>query len=121
MSGTRHWRAIRRVRQQSTRATLRRREEEDQGEEIVLSRRELRRLGPLFEGWRIETFHFLSTAKRLLRGRLKQRAALSVLENADRAMIGAVPPLRWWRGEALIIARCSNRSVATGRVNVRPA
>ena len=85
-------------------------EEEDQGEEIVLSRRELHRLEPWFEGWRIETFHLLSMAKRLMRGRLKQRsarAALALLENTDRAMIGAVPPLRWWCGEALIIARRS--------------
>lgn len=99
-------------------------EEEDQGEEIVLSRRELRRLEPWFEDWRIETFHFLSMAKRLLRGRLKRRAvraALSVLENADRAMIGAVPPLRWWCGEALIIARRSSHAVAADRVTVRPA
>lgn len=96
-------------------------EEEDRGEEIVLSRRELHRLEPWFEGWRIESFPFLSVAKRLVRGHLKQRAALSVLENAGRAKIGAVPPLRWWCGEALIIARRSNHAVATGRVNVRPA
>ena len=99
-------------------------EEEDQGEEIVLSRRELRRLEPWFEGWRIETFHFLSMAKRLLRGRLHTsgaRVALSLLENADRAMIGALPPLRWWCGEALIIARRSNHAVANNPSDVKPA
>jgi 2-polyprenyl-3-methyl-5-hydroxy-6-metoxy-1,4-benzoquinol methylase len=99
-------------------------EEEDQGEEIVLSRRELRRLEPWFEGWRIETFHFLTMAKRLLRGRLHTRGArvaLSLLENADRAMIGAVPPLRWWCGEALIIARRSNHAVANNPSDVKPA
>ncbi len=99
-------------------------EEEDQGEEIVLSCRELRRLEPWFEGWRIETFHLLAMAKRLLRGRLhtkSARLALSVLENADRAMIGALPPLRWWCGEALIIARRSNHAVASKAADVRPA
>jgi SAM-dependent methyltransferase len=99
-------------------------EEEDQGEEIVLSRRELRRLEPWFEGWRIETFHFLAMAKRLLRGRMQSRwarAALSLLENADRAIIGALPSLRWWCGEALIIARRSQHAVAGNPENVRPA
>lgn len=99
-------------------------EEEDQGEEIVLSRRELRRLEPWFEDWRIETFHFLAMAKRLLRGRLHTggaRLALSLLENADRAMIGAVPPLRWWCGEALIIARRSSHAVASNPSDVKPA
>ena len=99
-------------------------EDDDQGEEIVLSRRELRRLEPWFEGWRIETFHFLAMGKRLLRGRLHTRgarAALALLENADRAMIGAVPPLRWWCGEALIIARRLSHAVAENLPVVRPA
>ena len=99
-------------------------EEDDQGEEIVLSRRELRRLEPWFEGWRIETFHLLAMAKRLLRGRMQAvgaRTALSLLEKADRAMIGAVPPLRWWCGEALIIARRSSHAVAENLSGVRPA
>lgn len=99
-------------------------EEEDAGEEIVLSRTELRRLEPWFEGWRIETFHFLAMAKRLLRGRMQARgarAALALLEHADRAMIGALPPLRWWCGEALIIARRSNHAVAPDPTDVRPA
>ena len=99
-------------------------EDEDQGEEIVLSRRELRRLEPWFEGWRIETFHLLAMTKRILRGRFhtrSARAALFLLEKADRAMIGAVPPLRWWCGEALIIARRSNRTLAEDRKDLRPA
>ena len=99
-------------------------EEDDQGEEIVLSRRELRRLEPWFEHWRIETFHFLAMGKRLLRGRLHTsgaRTVLALLENADRAMIGAVPPLRWWCGEALIIARRSKHAVANNPADVRPA
>lgn len=99
-------------------------EEEDQGEEIVLSRRELSRLEPWFEDWRIENFHLLAMAKRLLRGRFQARsarAALSLLEKADRAMTGAVPPLRWWCGEALIIARRSNHAVAEDRTDIRPA
>ncbi len=99
-------------------------EDEDQGEEIVLSRRELRRLEPWFEGWRIETFHLLAMTKRMLRGRFQARsarAALSLLEKADRAMIGAIPPLRWWCGEALIIARRSNHTLAEDRKDLRPA
>ena len=99
-------------------------EEEDQGEEIVLSRRELGRLEPWFEDWRIVTFHLLAMAKRLMRGRMQAglaRAALKLLENADRAVIGALPPLRWWCGEALIIARRSNHAVANNPAAVRPA
>ncbi len=99
-------------------------EEEDAGEEIVLSRQELRRLEPWFQGWQIQTFHLLAMAKRLLRGRMQSksaRAVVSVLENADRAMIGVFPPLRWWCGEALIIARRSNHKLAPDFTKVRPA
>lgn len=99
-------------------------EEEDQGEEIVLSRRELRRLEPWFEDWRIETFHLLAMTKRMLRGHFQTsgaRAAFSLLEKADRAIIGAIPPLRWWCGEALIVARRSNHAVAESRPAVKPA
>jgi ubiquinone/menaquinone biosynthesis C-methylase UbiE len=100
------------------------REEQDQGEEIVLSRRQLRRLEPWFGEWRIETFHLLAMAKRLLRGRLGKawaRRTVQVLQKADRAVLGAVPALRWWCGEALIVAW---RTAATGageRAGVRPA
>jgi len=99
-------------------------EEEDQGEEIVLSRRELGRLEPWFEDWRIQTFHLLAMSKRFLRGRMHARTAravLKLLENADRAMIGLFPPLRWWCGEALIIARRSNYVGAKSPVGLRPA
>ena len=99
-------------------------EDEDQGEEIVISRRELRRLEPWFEGWQIETFHLLAMAKRLLRGQLQASAArtlVSILEKTDRALIGAIPPLRWWCGEALIIARRSDHAVGENRTGLRPA
>ena len=84
------------------------REDEDQGEEIVLTRRELSRLEPWFGEWEIETFHLFSMAKRLLRGRLDRgwaRRAVELLEKMDRAMLSAFPPLHWWCGEALLIAR----------------
>jgi SAM-dependent methyltransferase len=100
------------------------REEEDQGEEIVLSRRALRLLEPWFEDWRIQTFHLLSMGKRLLRGRFESgaaRAVLNVLEKADRAAIGALPSLHWWCGEALIVARRSNHLAAGRHTGVKPA
>lgn len=86
------------------------REQADQGEEIVLTRRQLRRLDPWFGEWRIETFHLLAMAKRLLRGRFGRpwaQGAMRILQNTDRAILGVVPKLRWWCGEALIIARRS--------------
>jgi ubiquinone/menaquinone biosynthesis C-methylase UbiE len=100
------------------------REEEDQGEEIVLSRSQLRRLEPWFGEWRIETFNLLAMAKRLLRGRFGQpwaRGVVRVLQATDRSILRTVPALRWWCGEALIIARRSNRTGAQERAGVRPA
>jgi hypothetical protein len=100
------------------------REEEDQGEEIVLSRKQLRRLEPALGEWRIETFHLLAMAKRLLRGQLERasaRAAVRVLEKADRTILNAVPALRWWCGEALIIGRRTGATDARERAGVRPA
>jgi SAM-dependent methyltransferase len=100
------------------------REEEDQGEEIVLSRKQLRRLEPALGEWRIETFHLLAMAKRLLRGRLERawaRAAVRVLEKTDRALLSAMPALRWWCGEALIIGRRTGATDAGERAGVRPA
>jgi len=100
------------------------REQEDQGEEIVLTRAQLRRLEPWFGEWRIETFHLLAMAKRMLRGRFGQRWArgtMRVLQKADRTILGALPPLRWWCGEALMVARRSGAEWAGESAAVRPA
>lgn len=100
------------------------REHEDQGEEIVMTRAQLRRLEPWFGEWRIETFHLLAMAKRMLRGRFGQRWArgtMRVLQKADRAILGALPGLRWWCGEALIVARRSGAAWAGESAGVRPA
>ena len=100
------------------------REEEDQGEEIVLTRRELRRLEPWFGEWRIETFHLLAMGKRLLRGRLERAWAqrvVRILKVTDRAILSVLPALRWWCGEALIVARRSNQSGGESPAGVRPA
>ena len=97
-------------------------EAEDQGEDIVLTRAELARLAPWFEHWAIQTFHLLAMGKRLLRGRFEQawaRGALRTLQIADRAILSLCPPLRWWCGEALLIARRSDQPAAAEPV--RPA
>ena len=83
-------------------------EHADQGEEIVLSRRQLRRLEPWFGQWRIETFHLLAMGKRLFRGRLESawtQRVVRALKTTDRAILSVAPALRWWCGEALIVAR----------------
>jgi SAM-dependent methyltransferase len=83
-------------------------EAEEQGEEIILSTRELDLLGTRFHSIRVEYFNLLAMAKRLLRGKFPQlwaRRILIALETADRALLALCPPLRYWCGEAVITAR----------------
>jgi SAM-dependent methyltransferase len=80
----------------------------DDGEDILMSRRELQALDPFFESVRIEPLNLLAMGKRLLRGRFRHapaRAIVFALEAADRAILGFAPPLRNWCGEAVITAR----------------
>jgi 2-polyprenyl-3-methyl-5-hydroxy-6-metoxy-1,4-benzoquinol methylase len=81
---------------------------EDDGEDILMSREELRALDPFFENMRIEPLNLLAMGKRLLRGRFHHapaRAMLFALEAADRGILALAPPLRNWCGEAVITAQ----------------
>ncbi len=83
-------------------------EEEEQGEDIILSNAELVLLSPHFSEIRVEHLNLLAMAKRLLRGRLAGSAArtlLSALEATDKVLLSAIPALRNWCGEAVITAR----------------
>lgn len=84
------------------------REEEEQGEDIILNPRELRRLDPYFADFDLRPMNLLAMGKRLFRGHLRQagaRAAVRTLELADTALFAVCPPLKRWCGEAVIIAR----------------
>jgi SAM-dependent methyltransferase len=83
-------------------------EAREQGEGIIFSRHELRALAPFFAELRVEPVNLLAMAKRVLRGRFERpwaRLAMRVLESADRAMLAAAPPLRYWCGEAVVTGR----------------
>ncbi len=82
-------------------------EAEEQGEEIILSWRELRSLDPFFAEVRVETLNLLAMGKRLFRGRFKSywiRELIHLAESIDSALLAAAPPLRNWCGEAVITA-----------------
>ena len=80
----------------------------EQGEDIILSRAELRALDPSFRDVRVETRNLLAMGKRLLRGRFERawaRGMVRVLERVDGALLTLAPPLRNWCGEAVITGR----------------
>jgi len=80
----------------------------EQGEDIILSRSELRTLDPYFSDVQVETRNLLAMGKRLLRGRFEKAWARGVvrgLERMDGALLALAPPLRNWCGEAVIAAR----------------
>ena len=84
------------------------REQEEQGEDIILDRKQLAALQPFFENIHVEHYNLLAMSKRLLRGRFTaswSRAALHALEAVDRSLLSAIPPLKNWCGEAVITAR----------------
>ncbi len=83
-------------------------EAEEQGEDIILSRKELHALDPWFDSLVVEPMNLLAMGKRLLRGRFGNptaRGLVHVLEGTDRALLGLLPALRGWCGEAVITAR----------------
>lgn len=83
-------------------------EQEEQGEEIILSNAELQLLAVHFSGIGVEHLNLLAMAKRLLRGRLASGPALTLmgaLEAADRVLLRTIPALGNWCGEAVITAR----------------
>jgi ubiquinone/menaquinone biosynthesis C-methylase UbiE len=80
----------------------------EQGEEIILSRRELKRLEPYFGDLRADPQNLLAMGKRLLRGRFERawaRGLVRGLEAIDSALLAVAPPLRNWCGEAVITGR----------------
>jgi 2-polyprenyl-3-methyl-5-hydroxy-6-metoxy-1,4-benzoquinol methylase len=83
------------------------REDAEQGEDIIMSRKVLKCLDPFFADIRVETMNLFAMGKRLLRGRFDKPWALAVLhslEIADRAAL-SISPIRNWCGEAVITAR----------------
>jgi 2-polyprenyl-3-methyl-5-hydroxy-6-metoxy-1,4-benzoquinol methylase len=83
-------------------------EAEEQGEDIILSRKELNKLNPFFAGLRAEPRNLLAMAKRVLRGRFERawaRSLIHTLESVDAGLLAVAPPLRNWCGEAVITGR----------------
>lgn len=82
-------------------------EPEEQGEEIILSPREIRQLAIYFSEIDVRPLNLLAMGKRLLRRRLTEPSArriLGLLESADAFLLEICPPLRNWCGEAVITA-----------------
>lgn len=83
-------------------------EQEEQGEDIILSRKELRALDPFFKDVRVDAMNLFAMGKRVLRGRFEKpwaRGVVRSLESIDSAVLSIAPPLRNWCGEAVITAR----------------
>jgi len=83
-------------------------EAEEQGEEIVMSWKVLRRLDSYFGEIQAAQQNLLAMGKRLLRGRFEKawaRGLVRGLETVDSALLAIAPPLRNWCGEAIITAR----------------
>lgn len=79
----------------------------EQGEEIILSPREIAELGRYFHHIEVRPLNLFAMGKRLWRGRFEERgarAALAALESLDRAVLSLAPGLRNWCGEAVITA-----------------
>lgn len=79
----------------------------EQGEEIVISDREIAGLRRHFRRVEVHPLNLLAMAKRLFRGRFHTRAigaTLRVLEAADDALLRWLPCLRRYCGEVVIVA-----------------
>jgi 2-polyprenyl-3-methyl-5-hydroxy-6-metoxy-1,4-benzoquinol methylase len=82
------------------------REAEEQGEEIILGDAEIALLRTRFSSVEVTPLNLFAMGKRLFRGHLQHaRAVIRALEAADQALLGAIPSLRNWCGEAMVIAR----------------
>lgn len=83
-------------------------EAEEQGEDIILSRRELKALDPFFAELRARNLNLLAMGKRCLRGRFEKawaRLLVRGLESIDSILLALLPPLGNWCGEAVITGR----------------
>ncbi len=80
---------------------------DEAGEEVLLSSRELSPLLAHFQRAEIRPLNLLAMSKRLFRGRFQRpsvRAAIRACELADAVLLGALPFLRRYCGEVLVIA-----------------
>ncbi|MCS6953648.1 MAG: class I SAM-dependent methyltransferase [Bryobacterales bacterium] len=83
------------------------REPAEQGEEILFGDREVVQLRRHFRIVEVQPLNLLAMAKRLFRGRFDNpavRAALRMLEKADNVLLRALPWLRRYCGEVVIVA-----------------
>lgn len=83
-------------------------EQEEQGEDIILTHTELKLLEPWFDSVQVRHMNLLAMGKRLWRGRFTSavaRASVRVLEGVDSVLLAGLPFLKNWCGEALITAR----------------
>ncbi len=81
------------------------REPAEQGEEILISEREIRLLGDHFRSVEVEPLNLLAMGKRLFRGRFTNppvRMVVRALELADSILLRAVPALRRYCGEVVV-------------------
>jgi SAM-dependent methyltransferase len=88
------------------------RERAEQGEEIVISEEELGQLRARFPEVDLRPLNLLAMAKRLGRGRFTfapTRWAVLALEALDRGLLAALPPLRRYCGEVIVIATKGSR------------
>lgn len=85
-------------------------QQEEQGEDIILSDVELQQVRNVIGPLEIRGFHLLSMGKRMLRGHFRRplaRALVSMAEALDGVLLASVPPLQRYCGEALItVTRC---------------
>ena len=83
-------------------------QQEEQGEDILLSDAELDLLRPHFPSVTVSPLSLLAMGKRLFRGRFAStpaRLTVTVLETADRAVLAMAPFLRRYCGEVIVEAR----------------
>ena len=83
-------------------------EEEEQGEDIIMSKKVLKALDPYFGDVQVDAMNLFAMGKRVLRGRFESgwaRGVVRGLEAVDAAVLGVAPGLRDWCGEAVITGR----------------
>jgi 2-polyprenyl-3-methyl-5-hydroxy-6-metoxy-1,4-benzoquinol methylase len=87
------------------------REQEEQGEDIIMAERELKLLEPLFANLTVNRLNLFAMGKRLVRGRFERswaRRLVRVLESIDTVVLSIAPSLRNWCGEAVITGQRRN-------------
>jgi SAM-dependent methyltransferase len=83
-------------------------EQEEQGEDIIMSERELKLLDPFFADLRADTMNLFAMGKRLVRGRFGKswaRRVVHAFESIDDVVLAVAPALHNWCGEAVITGR----------------